>query len=224
MKNARSFIHFLGEEKGWIKTTAKGNLPCFFIQKLFPDFFTEHQKEEEFFSFYKVLTEDRVSGIHDMRTILEMTGLIRFQKSRIILTKKGFHFGKEENARELFSLLFKTFFGEFNMSYIDCMNEDDDLQPTVFYTFFMINKYMDHWLSTKKTTELIVLPFIQDNHKNSRSFPAQVKRRVLDPLVQFGLLEYRRFVVDDRWFIPDYGYEYRKSPLCEKFFRFNIKP
>lgn len=220
VKNARLFLQLIQNEGGKIKATAKGNLNRDFLNKLFPLFYTEEQKKEPFFDYYKTLTEDRVFEIHIMRLILETSGLIRRQRTTINITKKSQQYIGGDHSHELFQLLFKTFFNKFNLAYLDCSDEQDGLQDTLFYTFYMIQKMMDDWQSFKTIADQITLPLLKEHSRDPKYFHYRVHHRILNPLVQFGLLEYKKIQIKGEWI--DYDYQYRKSPLYDKFFRFNI--
>lgn len=102
---------FSGEEKG-IKATARGNFP----RKLVQDFWDKFLKEQDILKQPPMIEED-VRQLLELRFFLTDSGLVKKQKGRFILTRKGRQMAENGTPHEKYTMLFLYFTGTMNWLY-----------------------------------------------------------------------------------------------------------
>lgn len=225
LANAREFLSLMGESG--IPATAKGNLSRAFVLAMNERMrFSEY--EGEWRPYIKVHKEDDVWPLHVLRVVLTVAGVIRTYRGRFLATKKGAKLAADERAGALQAHLVRTFFGAFNLSYLDRFREDSTFQTTVAYSLWMIRRGGYEWMTPKRLRELaqLGLRFMEETDEQGRSDRQWIfDHRLLRPLENFGLLETR---VDPttagkgpRRYDP---YEVRKTGLYDRFIAFELPP
>lgn len=97
-------------------------------------------QKEDTIRFNKVLNEHDVRPLHIIRIICELARLVRRRKRKFLVTNKGQQLLGEQKAGELYTLLFRTFFRQFNLSYLDGLPECYGLQGTIAYSLYRLKK------------------------------------------------------------------------------------
>ena len=96
------------------------------------------------------------------------------------------------------------------------------MQHTIAYSIYRLGKVAADWCHPDELTNLILLDTVRQlpEHPYLKDEPTwQMKNRIVQPLVWFGLLE-RRDLPRAEWWREEF--EIRKSPLFDRFFRFEF--
>jgi len=219
--NSRIFLAEILEADG-VKTTVAGNLKRKFVEHLVNAMHWPPGEVESYWRVSKVMNEEDFGPLHVLRIVLELGRLVRRIKGTFQVTKKGKTLLAEGRAGQLYSLIFRTYFREFNLAYQHRMPLFPGLQHTIAYSFYMLSKYGDNWKEPEALAPLVVLPAVKAQVLESR-FPTAltwlVDSRILDPLESFGLLEKRDLPPRDK---ITRRFETRKTKIFDKFIRFNL--
>lgn len=224
LADARTLIAYIRDE-GPVKETAARYLPPAAVVALLPGL--------------RMLLEPGISRNHTFKTpsreaevpwLLELREIMTFGK--LLVRRKGVRIttlGRAllpvERAGELYAHVFRTFFRSFNLSVLDGASLNAGLQGTLAYSLHMLRSTAREWKSPKELAQSSWLESAKDpldawerTSGDHRYIP--FKCRVLDPLVQFGLLEIRPHKRDGamRW-----ESDYRCSPLYARFLRFEFR-
>ncbi|MBF0274187.1 MAG: hypothetical protein HQK84_03030 [Nitrospinae bacterium] len=127
-----------------LKATAKGNLPRNLCQDIALQYWGENVYKERV-SYFKINKEEDFFELHIVRTVAELSGLIRKQKGSFFLTKKCRTLLVTEKPGELFFLLYKTYVTSFNWGYWDGFEEFDLIQGSFLYTLYLIHLHGSEW-------------------------------------------------------------------------------
>jgi hypothetical protein len=155
-----------------------------------------------------------------------MAGLLEQKPRSFAVTDLGFRLLAPDRASELQALLFRTFFGPFDLSFLDRMEEDPLLQSTLPYTLYMMSREPREWLTPEQLRDAVVIEEARDWEAEAGFIDESFWRfeiRVVGPLVGFGLLE-RRPDPDppaDGSIFRQY-YQVRRSPLFDRFLAFDL--
>lgn len=221
LANARCFLDAVKAENG-VRATAARNLNRKFVaamldQMSWPDGFVAQVRK-----WNRVINEDDVFPLHVLRVVLTVARCIRFTKGSFRTTGVGKDLVKAANAGALYVLLFRTFFRDFNLAYLDRCSEDPELQHTIAYSFYRLSKLTVDWCNADALTDRVLLetvrvppvnPYLQDE-------PTwQFVSRIVHPLISFGLFERRDLPGTKTW---REEFEIRKSPLFDRFLRFEF--
>ncbi|MCZ7664788.1 MAG: hypothetical protein M5U22_18530 [Thermoleophilia bacterium] len=212
-----------------VRATAKGNLNQAFVDYMAGGMHLSAD-EEHWFSYGRPRREDGFRALRALRAVLTLAGLLEEKPRSFAVTDEGFRLLAEGAAGTLQALLFRTFFGPFDLAFLDQMGEDSLLQATVPYTLFMLSREAGEWLSPLDLRDRVVLEEIRDPEEEASIFDETLWRfenRILAPLVGFGLLE-RRPHPDppaDGGRLDVGGYRYyqvRRTPLFDRFVGFDL--
>jgi len=220
LHDMKVFLQEFIDKGGSIKATSAGNLNRQFVQKMMEVFSSPSEIISWVFRYKKTLNEDDAFHVHLVRILASCAGLIRKQKTVFKITKKGEKYTQDQKAAELYVLLFKTYFRKFNLAYLDGMPQNQPLQETIAFSFYTIKKQLREWKSAKDIAEQVTLPIVQESVFELRDLDIQVKIRILESLVRFGLLENRELPKEEKWHARNY--EYRKTSLYDTFFVFSL--
>ncbi|MBM3500937.1 MAG: hypothetical protein FJX74_19950 [Armatimonadetes bacterium] len=222
---ARAILQALEAEGGETRATPKGNLNRQFAETavLRCPRLVEHMEAYRGRDRRPGLNEEDVGDIHYMRIVLTLSRLIARRRNTIRITKKGRQLLEDGRAGELYALLFRTFFRELNLAYIDWLAVESDFQHLVGVGLFYVHAFGDTWRREDRLSELVVpeplLPLLGDLPPAVR--PGRVVRaRLLRPLEDFGLVEVRDAGQEGHFTIR----EVRKTPLFDRFITFDLGP
>ena len=225
LANARLFLSLMGESG--IPATAKGNLGRAFVLAVnermrFSDY------DGEWRPYIKVHKEDDMWPLHVLRVVLTVGGAIRKYRGRFLVTKRGVELGADERAGALQAHLLRTFFGKFNLSYLDRFRDDSTFQSTVAYSLFMMRRIGDEWKTPERLREFsqLGLRFMEEIDEQGRRDRQWIfDHRLLRPLENFGLLETRLgapLIGGDG--LSRKRYEVRKTALYDRLVTFELPP
>ena len=172
----------------------------------------------------KVIDERDVPPLETLRYVLQFAKLIH--------KRKGFHISPAgrallDDARrgELLALLFRTFFRDLDLRSLEGWDGDAGLQQTITYTFWRLRTEAKDWTSPAHLVETAWLEDVKDavplyDAQDPVRFRAgSLERRVLRPLITFGVLESRDLPSENRWRQP---IEVRTTPLFDRLLRFEL--
>jgi hypothetical protein len=165
-----------------------------------------------------------VRWLWPLRQCLLLAGLLVRRKG-LRVSRRGSELLADDRAGELYALLFRTVFRTLNLCLLSRDDRHAGLQPTIAYTFYKLRTEARAWQSSQALAESAWLesakdPITQweaDAGADYRHYA--LRQRVLDPLVQFGLLDYRAVPTDEAWREEA---EYCVTPLFDRFLRFEF--
>lgn len=218
-RNARTLFNAL-DESGGTKATEAGNLNRKFVAEMMEQLDLTPHTLEVIRAVNKVINEQTVWDLHLTRIIVELAGLIRRSGGNFQVVQKRSHLMEDEHAGVLYSLLFRTFFREFNLSYLDGMADAPFIQQAVAVSLFMISRLMNRWEFVEDIAPALFLEQVQmqipvsfySDHTGIMAYS-----RILRPLLQFGLLEKRE--QEGSW----REIQLRKTDLFDRVLQFNVK-
>ena len=208
-----------------MRATQAGNLPRAVVGLLLD--IEDDEYVDDVRRYNKVINEADHRYLHFTRIVLRLAGLVALRKGRFTATRKGQALEPETEAGELFALLFRTHFREFNLAYVDGCPEAPGFQQTIAYALWRFGRLGDTWRTSDDWAPLLMLPTVRSEIlRESRlhdSSPTIVRTRALDPLVQFGLAESRateRAGGKDE--VPWPKPEFRRTELFDRFLSFGV--
>jgi hypothetical protein len=197
VRNARVMLDALAEGPQPL-TKKRGLLNRKFVRRMAE----QMEFDEEFIGLrltWGSLDEDQVWPLFALRHVLRIAGLSRTLHGKALITKKGEQLRSPEHASALYSLLFITYFTRYNIASSDLYPVDDSMQDYMGFTLLRVGTQLrtaqpiaefaaglPHdemvWASGGLLAEFGVVPDWQ--------LHGALRRRVLEPLVEFGLLSY----------------------------------
>ena len=220
--NSRTLLQIV-HAQGGVKTTTAGNLRPAFVAGLcealpLPPGYLERKR-----SHLPVVNEWNVREVHIPRVVLKLAGLMGKREGLIRVTRKGEQLLTDEAAGKLHAALLIAFFTKFNLAYLDhCVNES--FQWTVGFALWLLGQGDQRWTSTEVLAPRLIHPLIRPDLAPKVTWHQAhmvLKKRLLEPLVGFGLLEHREVLpVVTR----DQEYDYRRTPLFDRAFGFDLGP
>ena len=223
LADARTLLEYVRDE-GPVKETAARYLPRAVVAALLPRLRMPGQPRIVFdVAAPPPLNEGDVLWLPALRHILMFGGLLARRKG-LRITPRGRTLLSELRAGELYALLFRTLFRTLDLRSLGRTEGHEALQSTIAFSFHQLRSAAREWASAEALAQLAWLDGAKDPptewevaNVDFRYFTFQ--HRVLDPLVQFDLLESR--------FVPSDGHlrerEYRCAPLFGRFLRFEFK-
>jgi hypothetical protein len=219
-RNARTLLNALNESGG-TKATQAGNLNRKFVGEMMEQLDIPSETVEDIRAVNKVINEVDVWDLHIARVIVEFAGLIRQHGGQFRVIQKRSHLMEEdEHAGILYALLFRTFFRKLNLAYLDRMPEIPLLDETVAFSLCIASMLLLDWREVEEvSTQLLVLEAWREIPHSSYSdnTPYVVYRRILEPLIDFGLLVERRMGDSFR------DAEVRKTDLFDRVLKFDVE-
>ena len=193
------FLRIL-EERGPVKTTAKGNLPAKLVMELFEQGY-DHLHAR--FRYDRVRKEEDAWFISELHYLGRTAGLITKRKGQIGLTKKGEKALKSSATENYFAFL-RDYVFSFNMGY------ERGCEPLpaflIKYLFLLLAKYGRHEREVEFYSNRLIqiYPLLLDSfepeEKSRRQFDQSLFRTMEGFLAEFGLVEPRRVRVQDERF------------------------
>ena len=223
LTNARIFLRAIIERDG-LPTTQAGNLRRVFVTEMlermtWPDGYAERVR-----SMNKAINEDDAWGLHVLRIVLEVSGLLRRRKGRFKVTRAGRRLAGEQKASALLAHLFRAHFRDFNLAYGHRDAAAPGLQAVVPLLLWRIGAEARSWVDPQALAERVLPDSLRNDPEDSPMLSdggiARCRRRVVEPLVGFGLLEERVLSSsDESWWKRQV--EVRVAPLFDDLLRFH---
>lgn len=190
--NARLLLGAL-EDAGGTRATAAGNLNRAFVGSLLersrwpPDYL------ESLRAVSKVINEEQVYPLYRVRAVLQLAGLVRLTRGQFRVTRLGRELRAAERAGTLHVRLLRTFFRRFLPSMIDQFGVLPDLSRLAPFVLWRLRDIDAEWRDAGALAPLL-LPadaaarVVPENGDWDPCLSA-LRAEILDPLVEFGLLE-----------------------------------
>jgi hypothetical protein len=217
LHNARLFLNKIinGEH---VETTKSGKLSRKFVMDMFNQMKMDAEERDTTLLVNKVLNEEDVESLHILKVILQLSGLLKKRKGSFYVPKKNQDLQEINNAGMLYTLLFSTYFREFNLSYLDGAPENDFLQDTVPYSLYMLSKHADKWIESEELLDMILLPMVMKQVESDKVESWMPMKRIITPLVEFGLLGKCNLTEEKQ---TTASCRICKTALFDKFLKFN---
>jgi len=219
---ARILLQAVADADG-VKATAAGNLNRKFVLMMLDAMGPPHWSFEIARGSFKAAKEQDFSFLHITRVVLELARLIRRTKGVFRVTKKGRSLLSEAAAGKLYALLFKTHFRKLNLAYLDWLPETPSLQYTVAFSLLMVARHAATWQAPEALLGKLFLPVVAAEVVESgppESLLGLAEERILRPLKEFGLLEFRPRKDQGDSFIQ--LIDARKTDLFDDFLTFDL--
>ena len=132
--------------------------------------------------------------------------------------------GLASRRGELLALLFRTFFQRIDLRWAEGWDGDAGVQPTIAFTLWKLRPEAEEWATPDHLARVAWLEDTKDPVPPIWPDPnefrgSRLRRRVLEPLVSFGLLESRDLPAAEKW---EHPIEVRKTPLYDRMLRFEL--
>jgi len=218
--NATIFMRTLVEQSDQNTATAAGNLNRSFVKLVFDRLLMSDDHRRSILEFNKVINEQDVWALHIARVICQSAGLVHQRKNKFLVPKKHYALLSDERAGELYALLFKSYFTQFNVGYGDRLPTLACIQHTIPYSVYRLGRIADRYRGIEELAGEILLPAVEKEVQGaiSSSFLKMewiLGKRIIEPLEKFGLLECKRKQLK--------GYSeieaVRKTALFDRFIR-----
>ena len=159
------------------------------------------------------------------RHVLLFAKLLNNRKG-LILSRDGKRLLDSDNAGVLYALIFRTFFRQFDLRFLSWDDRHSGLQATIAWSFCQLLHAPDTWATVQSLAARAWLDSARDpmtahdeQHGDMRHHAFE--RRVLTPLVHFGIFERRRVRAEQWW---QDSWEYRRTALFARVLRFEFHP
>ncbi len=221
--DARTILGFVAANTP-VKLTPAGNLQRAAVASLVPQLRTRAENAElTGVPDTSIRNEDDVRWLPIVRHVLLFAKLLGKRKG-LVLSARGRELLDDARAGELFDVLFRTFFRQFDLSYLYADHRHAGLQQTIAYSFYQLSRVEAEWISDKVLAERAWLASARDpmnafevQYGDMRE--AAFRYRVLEPLVMFGLLERRLLPGAEPWLKQA---EFRRTALFDALLRFEF--
>ncbi len=219
LTNVRILLMGMNGAEG-IKATKAGNLNRAFVGEMLDALSLPPEYRATIKAVNKVIDEEDVWLLHLVRVVSELAGLISLVKSKFLVTKQGSDLIADDQVGVLHALLFRTYFRELNLAYVDRFPELPHMQETIAYSLFMTSELMGEWAKMVDIAESLFLPEVLsviEGEIGGERIPQLAYHRLLRPLMNFGLVQER----------GNTGYgldlvEAKKTELFDRFIRFEL--
>lgn len=221
LHNARTLLMAV-DDRGGVPATAAGNLKRAFVADMLGAMRWPEDWLELVRKVNKVVNEQDVELLHELRVVLEVGGLLRRRKGRFSVTARGRDLLPDKAAGRLMAHLFRTFFRDYNIGYGGRGPDTDPIQYGVPLFLARLPREAADWVDRRRLARTLLPPHLTppDPEAEHRGLgigdirSIQVSVHFLQPLGLFGLLE-ERSTGDP---IPLLGkVEVRVAPLFRRF-------
>ena len=221
-KNTRLFLKKLMEFKDEPTSTVKGNLNRKIVKLMFDEMVLDEEYREFKRKYHKVLNERDVYPLHIIKIVCEVAGLINNHSNKFLIPQKYQNLLSEEQAGELYYLLFETYYKDFDLSYLNRYSEIEGIRATIEFSFYRLSVICNDFQSVDDLYYEVFLPAvlekIEDELHEYETEGRFVSSRILSPLVGFGLLECK--YKQEKYFKSiDQA---RKTSLFDRFISLNL--
>jgi hypothetical protein len=231
LTNARRFLQALREEAPVRATKQLGYLSRSFATRMFRELEWSGDRLVEYLAPRKHVDEVDLPALYQLRVMLQRSGLVRKQHGAFHLTKRAERLLDRKSWGDLYRTLFLGWFDKTNIALADGLPEDPTMQTYLPFTLWVLHHKAREW---KMAAELAPnLPHDEElwasvEYEWRRRFGGTrhghdllrtaIERRILDPLVDFGLME-RDPDTSTRW---DETARWKVTPLFSRFITFDF--
>ena len=223
--DARTLLDYVASE-GPVKETAARNLPRAAVAALLPQMHAPRgRRASRVGEGMRIRNEQDVLWLWSLRHCLLFAGLL-IRRKGLRISRRGRDLLDDDRAGELYALLFHTMFRTLNLAVLSRDDRHAGLQATVAYTFYKLRSETRGWASSETLAESAWLASAKDPRTEWEAWGDAdyrhytLRHRVLDPLVEFGLLDDREVPTGDRIIEK---VEYRVTPLFDRFLQFQFE-
>ena len=192
-----SLLKTLMEQSDRNTATVAGNLNRSFVKLVFDRLLMPDDHRRFILKWNKVINEQDVWALHLTRAVCQSGGLVHRRKNKFLVPKKHHTLLSDEKVGELYTLLFKAYFTEYNCAYGDRMPALVCVQHTFPYIVYRLGEIAKKYQTIEELEREILLPAVRKEVTAAIS-SSYLKmewilcRRILEPLEEFGLLECKR--------------------------------
>ena len=156
--NARRFLIILNEE-GPFELTRTGNMKRKVVSRLLEEMFWPDGYIENIRSYKNgKLDETDIWLLHGIRVLLTLSGLVEEEGDDTTqFNEDSEHLLEDENAGELYRLLFSTYFKDMNLGYLGSTFELPQLQYSVPFILYSLKKCAQEWVPVEELIHDILL-------------------------------------------------------------------
>jgi len=216
LPNARLFLMAL-DDRG-AELTAGGNLNRKFVEVLLDRLQWQGSDAAEIRAVCKKVNEQDFVPAMYLHAVSRLAGLVRSERGRLKLTKKGRELLPDEEAGRLQAVLFRTTFARYNPSYLDGFDMPEIFAPQISLILYLIEKFCTDWREVGALMRSVTFPTKElAAPKHPDLAVAAFEQRVLRYLWWFGLMEKARPAANDDWRQPRL---YRKTALYDRMLQF----
>lgn len=217
--NARTLLAALVDQPEKATTELK-NLNRAFVKRMTEEMAWPPGYSEQVWRHSRVLDETAVPRLFILRHLMEIAGLVNRRKGTFHATRVGKRLLASERAGELYALLLRTYLGRLNWAFVDTGPEDRAMQRYCVHALWTIRQLAENGATADEiASHLAVSDTIW---LEGRPWPGgpdnllrAVRRRLLEPLWDFGLLALEH---EDE----DNGPLWRVNPLFGTAIRFEL--
>jgi hypothetical protein len=208
----------LAIERGNLGATQAGNLKLDVVAELIDRMRFVDDYGAILRSYGKRITEQDAMRVHRLRVVCGLAGLLRLRSQRFEPTRSARSLVQPARTGELFALLFRTWFRRFNIAY-GLRGAWPELQYQLAFTLYRLPSVASDWRTPLDLCDDLILPYALDHYGRDAEFAAlDLTIRVLDPLVEFGLLARREKLPPLSWREE----RFRATPLASSAIRFEL--
>jgi hypothetical protein len=204
---------------GGLKLTTTGNLARAVVIDLCSALQWRDDHIRTVFEISKAVNEGDFTPLHFVRIVAQQARLLQRLRGKLIVTKLGRGVLDGQHSPELQAKLFYAAFWRTNLAYFDRAAHPSWPQSHIGVVLWSLSACARDWQPPERLVRLCTLPVLDVIAMPPSFAVAAFDWRVLQPLVQFGLLERRDDPTDHR-FAPDASY--RKSALFDRFLTFRL--
>jgi hypothetical protein len=222
LANARLLLSEAAAQ-GRLPATQAGNLTLAVVDSLL-DRLQPPELSKKVRSVCKRIREHDVWTLHEVRVVLELARLLARRKGAFHATARARKLLEERRQGQLYTVLFGTYFREFNLAYSGFGPEWRGLQATFPFTLYALSRSAHRWRQPAELVHTVVLPAVREE-LGETPLPDWDSRllasRVLTPLCDFGLLEVEETGTQSEGRVTRQR-SYRKTALFDRFIRFDL--
>jgi hypothetical protein len=221
--NARQFLLILQKDEAF-RLTRNSNLKRKVVKLLLDNTRWPDNYVDNIIHYRKLPDETDVWLLHGVRVLLELAGIIERDENVLVINDNYSHLLEEENAGQLYRMLFSVYFKEMNLGYLGSTFELPHLQYSIPFILYKLKELAKKWTPLEDLTPDILLftVSLELNYEDVDSVSMAsdlLYEDLFSALSRFGLLETRKSSAADRGAYPD---QVRITPLMESFLVFNV--
>jgi hypothetical protein len=192
--NARTLLAAL-DEAPVRATKERGNFELPVVARMLGELRFDAEKQQWLRHVSRRPTEDDVPGLHTLRVVLGLAGLLKKRSGHFSVTQRGRRLLSPDRAADLYELLLRTYFGRFNIFYPCGHREDPHLQRHIVLALWTVRRVAEHQVPTARIAALMPRndALWSAQYGPGERYPGEYEGAVtsvlLKPLRGFGLLD-----------------------------------
>lgn len=187
-------------EAGGAQLTQTKNLNRKWVQRLIWALAAAENAEMPDENDFANITEQRCPPVHYLRILLEMGGMVRVHKGKLVVTKLGKRCLDPAHAGELQAGMFLAMVRKFNLAYYDGAPEYEGVQGTYAYILYALGEVAREPVKDQVVSSAVYLPDVAEEFAVFEHFSHAhlvLFTRVLRPLRDFGMVSLTPVDKDD---------------------------